>query len=59
MKYLKKSYLPMLHPVQGFQLGCGGDQGTTPAACGALSSKAFKICSDSKDIGAEICFFFH
>lgn len=33
--------LPMLQPVQAFQLGCGGDQDTTPPGVGRASRIAF------------------
>lgn len=42
----------MLQAVQGFQLGCGGDQETTPAGCGLLVTKSSKTWSDSSDTGS-------
>lgn len=40
----------MLQPVQQFQFGCGGDQGTTPASVGLAGWKSSKTWVLNKEI---------
>lgn len=41
----------MLHPVQQFQLGCGGDHGTTPASDGLAGWNSSRTWWLSNEIG--------
>lgn len=42
----------MLQAVHGFQLGCGGDHGKTPALCGFDATKSSNTWFDTIDTGS-------